>query len=109
MRLIKESAVEAAKAWSIVEQQLSQSPFIAGDKFSMGDIPLGMWAHRYCSLRELLFLVKQTFLNAWCNRWLEMRKSYGLEDQPELPGLQAWYNRLLQREGYVLNVAKHMK
>ena len=61
MRLIKESAVEAAKAWSIVEQQLSHSLYIAGDRFSMGDI--GMWAHRYCSLR-VLFLVKHVLLTA---------------------------------------------
>ena len=48
-------AVEAAldktiKAWQVVEDHLAKSHFLGGEEFSLGDIPLGVWAYRWFNL-----------------------------------------------------------
>lgn len=62
-----------ATQWTLVDALLSSHAFIAGDAFSMGDIPLGCAVYR------------------WFNLPIE---------RPDLPHLEAWYQRLTQREGY---------
>jgi glutathione S-transferase len=55
---------------------LSDRSFIAGDKFSMGDIPAGCAIYRYYALPEEFM------------KW------------PDLPNLKAWLNRLSKRKGF---------
>lgn len=52
---------------------LSRQPWLSGERFAMGDIPLGAFAY------------------AWFGMPIE---------RPELPHLQAWYERLVQRPAY---------
>lgn len=52
---------------------LSRQPWLSGERFAMGDIPLGAFAY------------------AWFGMQIE---------RPELPHLQAWYERLVQRPAY---------
>ena len=55
---------------------LSDRSFVAGDKFSMGDIPAGCAIYRYYALPEKFM------------KW------------PEIPNLKAWLNRLSKRNGF---------
>jgi glutathione S-transferase len=71
-------AIEAA-AWTcaqllaIPERTLSMQPYLSGDRFGMGDIPLG------------------SFIYAW----------FGLPiERPAMPALEAWYERLRARPAY---------
>ena len=66
----------SAKAWRLVEAELAQHDFIAGDTFTLCDIPWGVHA----------------------NRWFGM-DYLGLA-RPELPALRKWYDRLCQRPAY---------
>jgi glutathione S-transferase len=69
-----QSALEkTSKAWQLVEKQLAQNRFLAGEKFSLGDIPLGVWAYRWFSLPI---------------------------ERPEQPHLRRWYEQLKQRKPY---------
>ena len=43
----KEKTIAAAK---IMDAQLGRTPFLAGDEFSYGDIPLGIMIYRYVQL-----------------------------------------------------------
>ena len=62
-----------ARAWRMVEAELKQHDFIAGDVFTLCDIPWGVHAHR------------------WFNMDFE---------RPSLPHLRAWYDRLCERPAY---------
>ena len=71
-------SVEAARAkcadlLSVPERYLSERPYLAGDEFTMGDIPLG------CHLQ------------LWFNLPIE---------RPAQPALSAWYARLQERVAY---------
>ncbi|HYA29267.1 MAG TPA: glutathione S-transferase [Acidobacteriota bacterium] len=75
-------AVQAARektgaAWQMVENQLAQGAYVAGDNFSLGDIPLGVWAYR------------------WFNLPIE---------RPKQPNLENWYARLKQRKPYQTHI-----
>ena len=61
----------------MVENQLAQSAFVAGDNLSLGDIPLGVWAYR------------------WFNLPIERPKQANLEN---------WYERLKQRKPYQTHI-----
>ncbi|HZA55768.1 MAG TPA: glutathione S-transferase family protein [Candidatus Udaeobacter sp.] len=68
------SALEkTSNAWKIVDQQLTRSPYVAGDALTLGDIPLGVWAYR------------------WYNLAIE---------RPRFAQIDAWYKRLCQRPAY---------
>ena len=43
----KEKTIAAAK---IMDEQLGRTPYLAGDAFSYGDIPLGIMIYRYVQL-----------------------------------------------------------
>ncbi len=62
----------------IIEDQLAKSRFIAGDRFTMGDIPVGMRVHRW-------------FL-------------FDLET-PDLPNLTRWYEVIRQRPAFLEHIA----
>jgi glutathione S-transferase len=74
---IQAAAQKAAKAWQMVEGQLGQSEFLGGGQFSLGDIPLGVWAYR------------------WFNLPIE---------RPAQPNLVRWYERLKQRKPYQTHI-----
>jgi glutathione S-transferase len=65
---------ESAGIWAIVEQRLASRPYLAGDGFTLADIPFGIHVHR----------------------WLNM----DLPSRPACPNLDAWYRRLLERPAY---------
>jgi glutathione S-transferase len=72
------AAIQAAinktgRAWKIVDDQLGRNNFLAGDDFTIGDIPLGVWAYR----------------------WFKMPI-----ERPKLDHLSGWYERLCQRPAY---------
>ncbi|SHE54529.1 Glutathione S-transferase [Kaistia soli DSM 19436] len=72
------AAIEAARkraseALAIADEALGRMPYLSGDRFGMGDIPLGCFAY------------------AW----------FGLPiERPDLPALTAWYDRLAERPAY---------
>ncbi len=77
------AALEAARQrggelWAMVEGQLGQSDYLAGDALTLADITLGIFAHRW--------------------------HSYPIE-RPSLPRLAAWYGRIATRPGFRAHVA----
>jgi glutathione S-transferase len=74
---IENARQKAAKAWKIVDDQLAKNSYLSGATFTIGDIPLGVWAYR------------------WFN--LSIRR-------PELMHLKAWYDRLCKRPPYQTRV-----
>lgn len=74
---IENARQKAAKAWQIVDDQLAKNSYLSGATFTIGDIPLGVWAYR------------------WFN--LSIRR-------PELMHLKAWYDRLCKRPPYQTRV-----
>ncbi|MCZ6471960.1 MAG: glutathione S-transferase family protein [SAR324 cluster bacterium] len=72
------AAVENARQsllniWPILDSQLASRQFVAGDSFTMGDIPVGAAAYRW----------------------------YAFDiERPSFPNLEAWHNRLRAREAY---------
>ena len=47
MKQIAESQQKTTEAMKILEAQLGKTAYVAGDVFSMGDIPVGIMAHRF--------------------------------------------------------------
>ncbi len=58
---------------SVPEARLLKTPWLAGARFTMGDIPLGVLFHRYFTLPI---------------------------ERPSLPAMEAWYHRLRERPAY---------
>lgn len=71
---IRANVKSLAAALTILNDHLADRAFVAGDRFTVGDIPAGISAHR----------------------WFGMT---GFE-RPALPHLAAWYARLSERPGY---------
>jgi glutathione S-transferase len=76
MGAIRQAIEDTAKAWRMIEAELARHPYIAGDGFTLCDIPWGVHAHRWFGMDYL-----------------------GLE-RPEFPALRAWYVRLCERPAY---------
>jgi len=76
-KVVQGALDKTSAAWQMAENQLAQSAFVAGDNFSLGDIPLGVWAYR------------------WFNLPIE---------QPKQPNLEDWYDRLKQRKPYQTHI-----
>lgn len=74
---IAAAAEQAAGAWRIADDRLRKREWLAGDRFTMADIPLGVFARR----------------------WFELEV-----DRPGLPGLEAWYARLRARPAFAEQV-----
>ena len=72
-KLIESTRAQLLDAARILEAQLERQPFVGGDHFTWGDIPLGAAAHRFLNLPF---------------------------DRPALPATQAWYARLRERGPY---------
>ena len=71
--LINGASKTCAELLSIVDQALSEKPYLSGDEIGIGDIPLG------------------SFIYAWFEMPLE---------RPSMPNLEAWYERLKLRPCY---------
>lgn len=64
---------ELLKPFGILDNALSHSPYVAGDRFTMGDIPLGIRAHRW-----YLFDI----------------------ERPAMPNLERWYAAIRERPAF---------
>jgi glutathione S-transferase len=74
MAAITKSAVDAGKVWARLDEKLAGKNYVAGQHFTMGDIPVGCFVHRWYALAI---------------------------ERPELKNVKAWYERLKTRPGYV--------
>ena len=63
---VDRSVAASADAARILERHLADRPYVAGDAFSMGDIPLGCHTHRWLNLP--LERPALPHLEAWCRR-----------------------------------------
>ena len=76
------AAIEAARLtmidlmW-IIDKALADRPYLAGDTFTMGDIPIAIAVYRWVTL---------------------------IQDRPAMANLEAWYDRLTQRTALKTNV-----
>lgn len=70
---INEGVVKLHGLLAVADEALSRQPWLSGEAFGMGDIPLGCFAYA----------------------WFEMPI-----ERPPLPHLQAWYERLKARPAY---------
>ena len=75
---LEAARVKAIELWTIVENQLASQPYIAGKDFSIGDIGLGVFVHR----------------------WHQFPIERG-----NLPNLAGYYERLKARPAYARHVA----
>lgn len=71
--VIKTATGKASNAWQIVGSQLAHRGYLAGDTFSLGHIPLGVWARPWLSLP--IERSEQKIVNGWYQR-LSERPSY---------------------------------
>ena len=76
-KVVQNALDKTGAAWQMVENQLAQRAFVAGENLSLGDIPLGVWAYR------------------WFNLPIE---------RPRLPNLENWYERLKERKPYQTHI-----
>lgn len=75
---IERNVAEANRAVALLDAHLARQPYVAGDSFTMGDIPVGALAHR----------------------WLEIP---GIE-RPPFAAVRAWRARLTERPGFRAHV-----
>lgn len=68
---------KSTRAWQILDEHLAKNQYLAGDAFTMGDIPLGIWVYR------------------WYNMPIQ---------RPEMAHLKAWYGRLCERAPYQTHI-----
>lgn len=74
---VLKSAQAAGKAMGILEDALTQSPWLSGEAFGLGDIPMGVYAHTFFTLDI---------------------------PRPDLPHVRAWYERLAAMPAYAQTV-----
>ena len=77
---IAELRDQAHEVLTILDGHLANQPFVCGDAFTMGDIPLGCIAYRYFNVDV---------------------------ERPALPNVYAWYQRLAERPSYQDHVMRH--
>ena len=73
MALVEEHRKLLAGNWQLLDAQLASRDYVAGKRFSVGDIPLGVAAYR------------------WFNLPLE---------RPSQPNVERWYRRLTERAAF---------
>ncbi|MBM3572246.1 MAG: glutathione S-transferase [Alphaproteobacteria bacterium] len=78
MKAVEESRVKTGEALKILDAQLARADFVAGKRFTMGDIPVGIMAYRWFAFPI---------------------------ERPNLPALKAWYDRLAARPAFQEHVA----
>ncbi|OED43416.1 glutathione S-transferase [Chromatiales bacterium (ex Bugula neritina AB1)] len=78
-KTINAHASDAASVLSIFEKHLEGREYVVSDSFTMADIPLGCIAYRYFNVDAA---------------------------RPDLPNIEAWYERLSQRPAYQKHVMR---
>ena len=73
MAAIKKAAVDGGKLWGRLDGWLAGKRYVAGQHFTMGDIPVGCFVHRWYALPV---------------------------ERPDLKNVKAWYERLKTRPAY---------
>ena len=76
-KAIETGKVKTIEAMTIVNGQLMKTAFVAGDAFSLGDIPIGVVAHRFIAL---------------------------VPDRPSMNGVERWYGELCKRLAFRVHV-----
>jgi glutathione S-transferase len=77
MQVVETARQVAADGWRILEDHLASRQYVAGDQFTMGDIPVGAAVYRW----------------------------YAFDiERPSLPNVEAWYERLQTRPPYRTHV-----
>jgi glutathione S-transferase len=76
--VLAQAAQDAERCMRILDQHLASSVFMSADRFTVADIPVGAFVHRWLALP--------------C-------------DRPNLPAVQAYYHRMMQRTPYRTHVA----
>ena len=77
LKAIEDGAKKSRELAAMLDQALADKPYVAGQSFTMGDIPIGCEVQRY--LRVPI-------------------------ERPKLPNLEAWFERLRQRPPFVQHV-----
>ncbi|MDO7842769.1 glutathione S-transferase family protein [Sphingomonas immobilis] len=77
MAAIAASAERAGQAMAILDRYLAETPWLSGDAFGIGDIPMGVYTHTWFTLDI---------------------------ERPERPRVRAWYERLMERPGFASQV-----
>ena len=73
LQMIRNATARSAKLFQLLDEHLAGRKFVAGDDFTMGDIPAGAQLFRY----------------------------FGMPiERPSLPNVEAWYERLKDRPAY---------
>jgi glutathione S-transferase len=75
---IDASRTKTIEAMTILDAALGKRPFVAGDTFSIGDIPVGIMAYRYWQL---------------------------VPQRPETPNLRRWYGEIEKRAAFQEHVS----
>jgi glutathione S-transferase len=73
LKAVEASRKKSAELLAILDRVLAQKPYVAGDRFTMGDIPVG------CEVQ----------------RWIRLPG-----ERPAFPALQAWFERLCERPAF---------
>lgn len=74
---IAASVAASAAMLAVPERYLGETPWLSGDDFGIGDIPMGVYAYTWFTLPI---------------------------EQPALPNIEAWYARLRERTAFVEQV-----
>lgn len=74
---IARSAEKTGNLMAILDMALAEQPWLSGDAFGLGDIPMGVYAHSWFSLDI---------------------------QRPERPHVALWYERLRERPAYVRHI-----
>jgi glutathione S-transferase len=72
-KVVQSALEKTTAAWQMVDNHLGKNRYLGGEEFSIGDIPAGVWLHRWFSLPI---------------------------ERPKLDNLSSWYERLRQRPPY---------
>lgn len=76
-KIVQNALEKTTRAWQTVEAQLAKTVYLGGEEFTLGDIPLGVWAYRWFNLPI---------------------------DRPDFPKIAKWYERLQQRNPYQAHI-----
>ena len=76
-KAIEDSKARTGDAARILDEQLGKTPFVAGDVFSYGDIPVGIMVRRYRDLAP---------------------------ERPAFPNLERWFASIASRPGFQKHV-----
>jgi glutathione S-transferase len=76
--VLAQAAQDAERCMRILDQHLASRAFMSADRFTVADIPVGAFVHRWLALP--------------C-------------DRPNMPAVQAYYQRMMQRAPYRMHVA----